>query len=171
MRTQAQIEASRANGAKSKGPVTEEGKNRASRNATRHGLLAETVVLKGESIERFHDHLAGFIAEFKPESSLELELVEKMAVFRWRQLSVWGLETASITDAITELTENSPEVLDKDPAVRASLAIAEIGAKSKILDLFQRYDTRFDRQFDRALKQLTASRREKKSNSRNEPNF
>lgn len=95
MRTQAQIEASRANGAKSKGPVTEEGKNRASRNATRHGLLAETVVLKGESIERFHDHLAGFIAEFKPESSLELELVEKMAVFRWRQLSVWGRETLS----------------------------------------------------------------------------
>jgi hypothetical protein len=39
-RTPAQIEASRRNGARSKGPVTAEGKARASRNALKHGLTA-----------------------------------------------------------------------------------------------------------------------------------
>ena len=39
-RSPAQIAASRRNGARSKGPVTEEGKERASRNALKHGLTS-----------------------------------------------------------------------------------------------------------------------------------
>ena len=49
-RSPAQIEASRRNGARSRGPVTEEGKARASRNALTHGLTAmEHLVLEGEA--------------------------------------------------------------------------------------------------------------------------
>ena len=48
-RSPAQIEASRRNGARSKGPVTAEGKARASRNALKHGLSAmEPLVLEDE---------------------------------------------------------------------------------------------------------------------------
>jgi hypothetical protein len=39
MRTPKQIAASRANGAKSKGPVTAQGKRNFSRNSTRHGMF------------------------------------------------------------------------------------------------------------------------------------
>ena len=39
-RSPAQTLASRRNGARSKGPVTEEGKAKASRNAPKHGLCA-----------------------------------------------------------------------------------------------------------------------------------
>jgi len=39
--------ASRANGAKSKGPVTDQGKLNSSRNSTRHGLLAATIEQNG----------------------------------------------------------------------------------------------------------------------------
>ncbi|MGI9491863.1 MAG: hypothetical protein ACR2QF_05610 [Geminicoccaceae bacterium] len=42
-------EASRRNGAKSKGPMTTDGKARASKNALKHGLrAASTVLLDGE---------------------------------------------------------------------------------------------------------------------------
>ena len=48
-RTPAQIEASRRNGSRSHGPLTPEGKARASRNAVKHGLTAMThLVVEGE---------------------------------------------------------------------------------------------------------------------------
>jgi hypothetical protein len=43
MRTQRQIEASRINGAKSRGPVTDAGKQKSSRNSRRHCLYARNI--------------------------------------------------------------------------------------------------------------------------------
>jgi hypothetical protein len=154
MRTESQIEASRINGAKSRGPVTEEGKAASSRNATRHGLLSQTIVIEGESSERFLEHMADFIDQFNPQDSVELGLVEQMAACRWRQLSAWGLETAGISDAIRELTEKSPELLEKEPAVRAFRAIGEMNTQGNQLNTLMRYDARFDRQFYRAYNKL-----------------
>src|SRR5262245_12366677 len=77
-------EASRQNGAKSKGPVTEEGKQRSSANAIKHGLYSRRVVLNTESQEEY-DHLREhYIELLHPVNSLEHEIVIDIVNALWR---------------------------------------------------------------------------------------
>ena len=48
-----QIEANRRNALRSTGPKTEDGKQRASQNAVRHGLTAETVIVPLEDVDDY----------------------------------------------------------------------------------------------------------------------
>ncbi len=79
MSTLRQIESARANGARSKGPITPEGKLASSRNALTHGLLAATVALDGESKEGFERVLASYVGQIQPRNPAEASLVETMA--------------------------------------------------------------------------------------------
>ena len=100
MRTPAQIEASRRNGAKSKGPKTEDGKIRSSQNAIKHGLTANKfVVLDGESGDDWETFHQSYIAKFQPRDPVEHHLVLEMAVNRWRLQRAWSFETAAIDEA------------------------------------------------------------------------
>ena len=84
-RSPAQIEASRRNGARSCGPVTAEGKARASRNALKHGLAAlRHVAVEGEDAAELEGLAARLLAELAPESELEALLVRRMAVAFWQ---------------------------------------------------------------------------------------
>ena len=99
MSSELQQIASRTNGAKSHGPVTEEGKQASSQNSRTHGLLSRKIVLAGESQEEFDALLASFLDEHQPETPTERTLIENMAIARWRQERVWNAETAGLTRA------------------------------------------------------------------------
>src|SRR5579863_2798151 len=94
MATERQIQANRANAAKSTGPVTPEGKRISSKNATLSGLLSGTVVLKGESKSRFDDLASALIGQFQPRNYAETALLHTMIAARWRLLRLWGIQTA-----------------------------------------------------------------------------
>src|SRR5450755_57867 len=96
MRSPQQIEASRVNGRLSQGPITLEGKHNSSRNNTRHGLLAQTVVLEKESEERFLALLDHYMQTHQPQSATETALVETMVVARWRLMRIWGLQKLAL---------------------------------------------------------------------------
>jgi hypothetical protein len=96
MRSLKQIEASRANGAKSRGPVTEKAGIADERNAIRYGLLAETVLLPGEATDRFLELVRTFAGHYKPANEIEAALIDNMAMARWRQLRVIGLQKSVI---------------------------------------------------------------------------
>jgi hypothetical protein len=125
MSSEKRIAASRANSKKSRGPITAEGQRISSRNAARHGLLSQSIVLEGEDKERFKSLLARFVSEHLPQTDSELELVETMAVAKWRQKRIWAVETARISEEIRTRSRN-PELASKEPVVRAALAIESI---------------------------------------------
>ena len=139
-------QAARANGAKSRGPKTPEGKRRSSANSLRHGLLARTVVLEDENGNTFADLLAAFERDLHPQNEVERSLVENMAIGRWRLLRLWAIERASLK---TEMEKHDPEA--NDPATRAAMAFRALGDQSRCLDLLNRYESRFERQYARSL--------------------
>jgi hypothetical protein len=159
MRSEAAKNASRENGKKSRGPITEEGKRNSSLNARRHGLLSSTLIVEGESAERFQELLGRIVAELCPETDSELSLVESLAMTRWRQLRILGMETARLSHEIRRQTIDSPEIAQEEPAVRAALAFQNLCDHSRMLDLMNRYESRFERQYTRSLRDFFERRK------------
>ena len=148
MSSQRKIDSARANGARSKGPITEAGKQASSQNGVRHGILTQTVVLEGESKDRFEELHAALIAEFQPRSVTEAALVETMAIARWRHMRVLGLQKAGFD------LEFARQTTPGSPAYRAAIVFKNLADTSRVLDLLHRYEVSFDRQFSRALSLL-----------------
>src|SRR5260370_5475194 len=86
-------QASRANGAQSRGPVTPEGRAASSRNSLRHGLTSKSIVLPDESLEDYQFLLDSYLDQFAPEGGVEMELVQAMAAARWRLRRICTIET------------------------------------------------------------------------------
>jgi len=81
----ARAEASRRNGAKSRGPKTAEGKARSAQNALKHGLRAQKhIVLTGEDATEFAELEAALIEELAPEGALQAALAQRVVSAVWR---------------------------------------------------------------------------------------
>src|SRR5262245_32854701 len=81
----ARAAASRQNGAKSRGPKTEEGKASSAQNALKHGMRAQKhLVLPDEDAAEFAGLEAALIEELAPVGSLQTLLARRVAVAAWR---------------------------------------------------------------------------------------
>ncbi len=149
MSSNRRIQSSRANGAKSRGPVTPEGKRKSASNSVRHGLLSSMIVLDDEKTELFAEILGALTHEFSPQTEAERIIVENMAIARWRQMRLWAIERASLQ---AEIDKHDSGVIP--PATRAALAFRALADQCRALDLLNRYEARFDRQFARSLNLL-----------------
>lgn len=95
-RTEAQREASRRNGAKSKGPKTEEGKATSSQNAVTHGLTSVRVTIDGEQAEDWHKFLAEYLDHYQPYGPVERDTLHQLAWVAFRLQRLMPLEAAKI---------------------------------------------------------------------------
>ncbi len=143
MRSLKQIEASRNNGAKSRGPVREKEALAAEKAALRYQLLCETVVLRGESEARFIDLIKSFIAQLKPSSDVEAVLIDNMAMARWCQLRACGLRKSTIEYEMARHEGPAPN--------RAAEAMKDPGG---YLDRLRREELSHQREFGRNLRAL-----------------
>ena len=101
-----QIAANQANGAKSTGPNTPEGIDRASGNATKHGLTSHGKPRDTDSAAEFQDRIDSWIADAAPEGEFATWLVEVMAIESGRYLNCRILE-AELRDNEARRAETS----------------------------------------------------------------
>ena len=78
-RTEAQLAASRANGLKSKGPITAEGKALSRRNALKHGMAGRGVLVPEADALEVERRSAAMLDEMRPTCEMGAYLVRRMA--------------------------------------------------------------------------------------------
>ena len=88
-----QIESNRRNAQKSTGPKTQNGKQRSSQNAVRHGLTAETVIGPLEDPADYQAFEQAVTTAYDAETAVERELVLRLASLLWRLRRATSVET------------------------------------------------------------------------------
>jgi hypothetical protein len=173
MGTPKQIEAARRNGAKSKGPVTAEGKAKSSKNAMKHGLAADPdMLLATEHDDNYDRLLQAYMETYQPANGAEYDLVCQIVTASWKLRRIGRIE-AQILGAEIEfrsqfLDEDAPENADAGLEGKAFRALSS----GRSIDLLLRYAAAARRAYDIALKTLRDVQRERrKAELQNEPDF
>jgi hypothetical protein len=184
MASVAQIQANRSNAQKSTGPRTAEGKERASRNALKHGLLAREVVIQGEDPAEFELFREGMLEELAPAGTVETMLAQRVVGLSWRLRRAERLQTT----AFAALDDGEPTPLldarheewkqikgnewerglaglfDEDAAL--GKVVVEDFAGARVLDRLLMYERRIESSLYRTMAEL---RREREARTTAEP--
>jgi hypothetical protein len=152
-------QSARENGAKSQGPKTEAGKQRSSKNALRHGLTSQTIVLPSEDPADFQGLLDSYLQQFRPAGPVELDLTHELAAARWRLNRLALIETQLLADSIDNVEQRrAQEIEDGDedepltPAESLAKAFDRLSGGS--LNFLYRIQSRLERTYSRALQNL-----------------
>ena len=161
MPTELQSETSRANGAKSKGPITPEGREKSSRNSLKHGYTAVNIyLLDCDDPDEFQKMEDDYAATYQPASRVEQDLVDEMVASSWRLNRIRMIETVLLN------TEVYRRPRQKDPSL-SSIELADafraLADDSNALALVLRYQTRLQRTHERCFLILRDVQRERKS--------
>ena len=145
----ARAEASRRNGAKSRGPTTDEGKQRSAQNALKHGMRAQRfVLLDDEDSGEFEALAAALHEQLAPEGALQNILVARVALAVWRMFRTDRMEV--------ELLNPHLDLDARDCPGGLGLALIRDGHGPRAFDTLSRYRGAVQAEFWRALRGLYA---------------
>jgi hypothetical protein len=140
----ARAEASRRNGAKSRGPKTPEGKARSAQNALKHGFRSQKhVVLPDEDAAAFRELEASLMEELAPEGALQSVLAQRVVAAAWRLSRAERLEAELFAE-------------NHLPGRSLGLALIRDGNGSRSFDTLLRYRGGTLAELWRALRTLKA---------------
>ncbi len=159
--SEARLRANRLNAQKSTGPRTEEGKQRASLNATRHGLTAQVLTLTPEELKALQLLITDFEKQYAPANTQEKHLVHMLAQLQYRLHRIMATEHNLFAIG---LTENSEFWDVNHPEAQTAFVLAETLRRSKdpLLTL-SIYEQRLMRQYEKVLKMLREVQAERKA--------
>lgn len=169
MSTQKQIRANRSNARKSTGPKTPEGKAKVSKNALKHGLTSECVLIPGEDPQELEAFREALLADLAPEGALEELSAEWFIAYAWRLRRVGRMEAEVVASGLErwralgavgtdEEKVSGAEVADLTPTRLAARILQETDTYAKL----GRYETQIERGLYRVyhhLERLQAARR------------
>jgi hypothetical protein len=174
MATQLKSDTARANGAKSHGPKTAEGREKSSRNATKHGLSGRNiVVLDCENEDDFWTVHNDQMEIHQPATPAEKDLVDQMVAARWRMRRLRSIESALLdTEMITQKAALEEKFADCDRSVELAEAYTTQANKSRAMALASRCDSRLHRMYlssYKVLRELQADRKKQSTEPAPEP--
>ena len=143
--SEAHANAARANGAKSQGPITEEGKARSSHNATTHGLTAQTVMIEPDQMDEYLASIKEHFEFICPSGPIENTLCKRMID------AMWNIRRAGMLEV--KLKEKAGE----DPLITSDRFIYRQG-----INLLRHKNTH-TRSYDKAWKELQAMQAKRKA--------
>ncbi len=166
--------ASRANGAKSRGPLTPEGKAPSCQSALKHGLSAEEDVLSIESQQDYAKIGNDLLRRYNPVDEIEMECIRVMVSCIWRRKRARQVALGAFE---LELDRQRPLIEQQFESVGKNIhkALAFKGSHDPNLRF---YEESLDRQLTRAkrfLEELQSNRPEdqphtgENQNPENEP--
>ena len=100
----------RANAQHSTGPITPAGKATAARNALKHGLTGNTVLVDSDDAEEYQSRLDYYTSLYRPETFEERRLVQAIHDANWRLDRVNNLESTIYAKGRIELENCFEEI-------------------------------------------------------------
>ena len=156
-------EQARINGAKSKGPVTEEGKAKSSQNAIKHNLTARTFLLSNENLAEAQGMIDDYIRRFRPADRVESDLVLTLAGCQYRLTRACAIETAIMDYELNCSAQDfEAKVTGHDEDIRKAFVFTAI-SEGKAFNNIGRYQARLERTYHRTLKALMELQEKRKN--------
>ncbi len=149
---------SAANGRKSRGPTSPEGKATVSKNAIRHGLTTKHPVLASEDHRPYDRIVEEYFALYSPTNIQERDIVQNIADASWRLARLKRIEKEAIN---TEMARTRPDLDGEFQRYSCGTLEAEAFAKlsrDKTLDSFDRHERRLERTLLRSFEALAKLR-------------
>jgi hypothetical protein len=148
--TSRQLAANRRNARRSTGPRSAAGKAISARNAVRHGLLAQTVLLPGEDPDELDALRDAIIERLEPDGAIELVLTDTIVGLAWRLRRAGAIERGLYA---LGLFSRLADAIGAETNEEAKLGWAFASQADGFASL-ARYETTLSRAFTRTLGDL-----------------
>ena len=146
------LASARANGAKSHGPITTQGRQNSARANFKHGLTANTVSLSNEDQPAFLEMIQEYTDHFQPVGPVETDLIEAMVVAKWQERRMWTIQTATLDHRMdTQQSELDAKCQSLDQPTRLAIAFITESGESRSLALQLRYANSHRRAYEKSL--------------------